>query len=225
MNDSMLDNIKEQHRISYKSSIKEIIKNNTTSLVDEDIMFLFRNPPLDSMDIIKCKFLDIAKSNNVILNSDVLNNALDAYRKRLKKECNILKQERINYLSDIVDEFDLKKDADIIKINKKNLNVINKMIKTAIKDVLVISYEKTINKNFDKIIHCTIDEDLKNKIYNDINKYIKNNYNKQIIESINMKIMVKDNILLNSIKEHSERYLFTINNSRLLNDNLKKDID
>ena len=66
---------------------------------------------------------------------------------------------------------------------------------------------------------------MKNKWFNMDIKYIKNNYNKQIIESINMKIMVKDNILLNSIKEHSERYLFTINNSRLLNDNLKKDID
>ena len=47
--------ILEQHITSYKNAIIEIIKNNTNSLVDDDIMSLIRKPPLDSMDLIQSK--------------------------------------------------------------------------------------------------------------------------------------------------------------------------
>ena len=218
MGDVSLESIREQHRNNYKSSVKEIIKNNNISLFDEDIMFLFRTPPLDSMDIIKSKFLETAKSNNVIFNSEVLNSSLDSYRKKLIKQCNVIKQKRYDFLIGLVDDYELNKDTDVIKINKKDFLKINKIIKSSIKDELVVSYDKCINKHINKIIFGDVDESLKNKMILDINKFIKNIYNKQIIESINIKIMVKDNSLMNGIKEQSERYIFTINNSRLLND-------
>lgn len=219
MKDLSLENIREQHKFSYKSSIKEVIKNNNISLFDEDIMLLFRTPPLDSMDNIKSKFLDTAKSNGVIFNSDVLNSSLDIYRKKLIKQCNLIKNERLNYLVKLVDDYELLKDNDVIKFNKKCFVEINKIIKTSFKDALNISYEKTISKNIDKIIFCEVDVSLKKKMIADINKFIKSIYNKQIIDSINIKIMVKDNSLMNGINEQSERYLFTIGNSRLLNNN------
>ena len=41
---------------------------------------------------------------------------------------------------------------------------------------------------------------------------------KQLLENIDIKILVKDTTLINSSKEQAERYLFTINNSRLFDD-------
>ena len=39
----------------------EIVNNNTNSLIDNDIIFFDKKPPLDSMDQIKTKFLALAK--------------------------------------------------------------------------------------------------------------------------------------------------------------------
>ena len=79
MNDS-LKQLKRQHIDNYKNAIIDIITNNTNVLVDEDIMSLLRKPPLDSMDLIKSKFLDLAKKNSTILNTEELSNLLDNYR-------------------------------------------------------------------------------------------------------------------------------------------------
>ena len=56
-----LEEFKKQHFDNYKQAILEIIRNNTDVLVNEDIMSLLRKPPLDSMDSIKSKYLDLAK--------------------------------------------------------------------------------------------------------------------------------------------------------------------
>ena len=37
----------------------------------------------------------------------------------------------------------------------------------------------------------------------------------QLLENIDFKILVKDTILINSFKEQSDRYLFTLENSRI----------
>ena len=47
----------------------------------EDINALIKKPPLDSMDLIKSKFLDLAKRNKIILNTEELSKLLDNYRK------------------------------------------------------------------------------------------------------------------------------------------------
>ena len=72
--------IKKEHEESYRNSIIELIKNNTNVLVYDDIKSLLVTPPLDSMDTIKSKFLDIAKKNNMILNIEKLNHLLNKYR-------------------------------------------------------------------------------------------------------------------------------------------------
>ena len=59
------DILKQQHFDSYKRSVTDIIENNTRLLVNEDINSLIKKPPLDSMDKIKNKFLNIAKKNNL----------------------------------------------------------------------------------------------------------------------------------------------------------------
>ena len=64
-----LEEFKKQHLENYRQAIMEIIRNNTDVLVNEDIMSLLRKPPLDSMDLIKSKYLDLAKKNKVVLDT------------------------------------------------------------------------------------------------------------------------------------------------------------
>ena len=76
------------------------------------------------------------------------------------------------------------------------------------------SYEKIFVKNIDKIFD-EVDLSIKEKIIGDITKFITKNYYKQIMDSFDIKVLVKDTILINSINEQNERYIFKLNNSRL----------
>ena len=58
----------EQHENNYRRAVLDNIKNNTDVLVDQDITSLLKKPPLDSMDLIREKFLDLAKKNIIVLN-------------------------------------------------------------------------------------------------------------------------------------------------------------
>ena len=51
----------------------------------------------------------------------------------------------------------------------------------------------------------------------DMIKYLKNNYLKQLLENVDIKVLVKDAMLMNNVREQGERYLFTLQNSRLFN--------
>ena len=146
MEDTLLK-FKEQHLNNYKLAILETIKNNTNVLVDEDLMSLIKKPPLDSMDVIKTKFLDIAKKNHIILNIESLDHMMDKYRKDLAKSGNVVKKERLDILNDLINNYKFEKDTDIFKIRKKDLEVINKKIKKILKDDLKECVEKDIIKS------------------------------------------------------------------------------
>ena len=79
------------------------------------------------------------------------------------------------------------------------------------------SYEKIFTKGINKIFSKDIDESIKNKISEEIFKFIDKKYQKQIMDSFDIKILVKDTILINAVKEVTDRYLFTLDNSKLLN--------
>ena len=109
--DDTLKNLKEQHFNNYKKAILEIVKNNSNVLVDEDIMSLFRKPPLDSMDLIKSKCLDLAKKNKLVIDVTSLDNMLDKYRTNLFELCDCIKKTRILELENVINKFyeELKK--------------------------------------------------------------------------------------------------------------------
>ena len=218
MNDDELKEFREQHKQQYKNSLLDIIRNNTDVLVDQDITTLLKKPPLDSMDLIKSRFIDLAKGNKIVLNTDKLTEMMDKYHEFMLSCCEEIKEVRYKELSSKVENSKLVKDNEIIKILKKDFISINKNIKNIIKDKLNSGYEKYILKNIDTVFSNDIDNSIKDKIINAISKYIKNSYQKQILESFEMKILVKDTTLINSTNEQNERYLFTLNNSRLLND-------
>ena len=209
--------ILKQHINSYKNAIIEIINNNSNALVSEDLLSLIRKPPLDSMDSIKTKFLSLAKKNEMVLNTDSLDKTLDNYRNSLEKSILPLTKLRIEKLEEIINNTELN-NKEVIKITKKDLNEINKEIKKVFKASLKKSYTiilNEINSIFDKV-----DKEMLDSIKQEINKYLNSNYEKQLLENFDIKILVKDTILINNIKESSERYIFTLNNSRLLNKDL-----
>ncbi len=208
-----LKKYREQHNKSYKNAVIDNIKNNTYALFNEDIASLIKKPPLDSMDIIKNKFISLAKKNKIVLKTLDLDNLLNDYRDKCLSSFDKLMKLRIDKLSNIVSN-----KEEIIKINKKDFNSINKEIKKEFKTNLIKYYEDIILKNINDIFDKEVSEDIKNNITSEITKYINKNYLKQIIEGIEVKLLVKDTTLINNVKELTERYLFTLNNSRLLND-------
>lgn len=218
MDEKMKLEFKKQHIETYKNAVCENILNNTNVLVDEDITALLKKPPLDSMDFIKCKFLDLAKKNKIVLNTEELSKILDNYRKFLLKGLSDIKKVRVDTLTNIVNKVDFSKENEIIKVKRGDFNNINKEIKKSINTYLSDGLEKHILKNINNIFKDDVEETPKNKIVTDITKYIKGAYHKQLIENLDMKILVKDTTLINTVKETTDRYLFTLSNSRLLND-------
>ena len=86
------------------NKFKEIISNNTKSLVEGDIVSLVEKPPLDSMDVIKTKLISLAKKDKIVLNSEELENMLINYRKELSKKIIPLTKLRNNELFQKIDE-------------------------------------------------------------------------------------------------------------------------
>ena len=222
MMEDTLKKFKEQHLENYKSAILETIKNNTNVLVDEDIMSLVKKPPLDSMDVIKSKFLDVAKKNKVVLDTESLDKMMNKYRKDLLKVCDVVRNVRLDVLNDVVKNYVIKKDTDVIKIRKKDLEVANKKIKKILKDHLIDTIEKDIIKNINNIFGSVEDDAKLKKINDDIKKVVNGSYQRQLLENADIKILVKDTTLINGVKEQSDRYIFTLENSRLYDDKLEK---
>lgn len=210
-----LDMIREQHLNNYKNAVVEIIKNNTNSLVDDDIMSLIKEPPLDSMDVIKSKFLSVAKKENIVVKTDDMNKIVDLYRNSIKEEFSFFRKTRIEELSKNISSFNGEKDYEVIKITKKQLSDINRKINIHLKKVLGDCIDRLLVNKLDQIFISELDEDQTKNIYRELSKYFKSNYKKQLIENINFKMLVKDTTLINGIKEQGERYIFTKNHSRI----------
>ena len=213
---SNIDSIKIQHEKSYRNAINELIKNNTEVLVDQDISSLINKPPLDSMDFLKTKFLSLAKKNKIVLNTECLDRLLDKYRKELLKISNDIRNIRTSDLIKILDNTELDK-KDVLKLNKKDFESINKKIIKMVKDKITEEND-IVKNNIFSIFSKNIDDDIKNKVIEEAIKYMNSSYRKQIIDGIEVKMVVKDITLINLIKEQGERYLFTMENSRLFHD-------
>lgn len=219
MNDE-LEVLRRQHADNYKKAVLESVRNNTNILVNEDIMSLFKKPPLDSMDVIKCKFLDVAKKYRIVLDITNLSKMIENYRADVTKFFAEIINFRIEYLTSVVDDEYSKADNVIIRLNKKDFIDINKHNKKIIKESVNESIENKIVNNVNLIFTKNVDVLSRNKFILEIEKFLKKTYIKQIIENVDFKILVKDTILINSVKEQGERYLFTMQNSRIFNEQI-----
>ncbi len=217
-NNDMLNKLILQHQNNYKSTVIEIIKNNTLSLIEEDIISLIKKPPLASMDLLEQKLLFLAKRENLVLNYEILTKLLSDYREKLIDNIRKLKEFRNDSLIKKVEEFNPKRDLDIICIETNMLDAIDKNIKKKIKSNILKFNNDILLKNIDNIYKNDINIKIKQKIATDFEKYIKTTYQKQLLESISIKIMIKDRTLISRINEQGERYLFTKSNSHIFVD-------
>ena len=183
MNDE-LEELKKQHATNYRKAVLESIKNNTNVLVNEDIMSLFKKPPLDSMDVIKCKFLDIAKKYKIVLDIEYLSRIIDDYRNDVIKFFDKIINYRIEYLTSVVNDEYSEDSNVIIKINKKDFVDINKHNKKIIKNSVLESVENMIVNNVNLIFTKSVDEVSKNKFTLELEKFLKKGYIKQSIENV-----------------------------------------
>lgn len=99
---------------------------------------------------------------------------------------------------------------DLVKNLKKELVKFNKEAKKEEKQVLTSLVKEKIISNLDLIV-----KDDNTTFKKDATKFLQTTYVKQILETVDMKILVKDTILLNSLKEQIERFVFTMENSHL----------
>ena len=220
-----VEKFKMQHLNTYKNATKEIISNNTRSLVEGDIISLVKKPPLDSMDAIKSKLLALAKKEKVILSTEELEKLVTDYRNYLEKRLLNLVEIREKDLLVKIDYFEPSRETEIIKIQKKDMDVINKKIKQEVKQILSDSYEKKLFNYLDSIYNPNIELELKENINKSFKKFMKTTYQKQLNENISIKILVKDRTLMSGIMEQGERYLFTKTNSHLFDQEIQNVIN
>lgn len=214
-----LEKLMQQHVENYKKAVLEIVNNNTNSLIDNDIIFLIKKPPLDSMDQIKTKFLALAKKEKIILDTNNLDKMICNFRKDVIHKLETIKKIRIDEITTIINSININEENQVIKITKKELSSINKIIKKNVKQIIDESVQKNILDNICNIFTNDVGNDKEQKISKEIFKFLDKRgiYQKQLLENIDFKILVKDTTLINGLKEQAERYVFTKNNSRLFN--------
>ena len=217
MEKQTMEELKDKHLENYKLAVYEILKSNTKGLFEEDILSLLKKPPLDSMDIIKCKFLNVAKKYKTLIVTEELDRCLNLYRQDAIKIIYELEKERINFFEDKIMLFKPNKEIDVIKFNKKDFNTLNKKIKNQLKKSLLDIIDKNIVKNVNKLFTENSASDGEQSLSREMVKFLQTTYIKQLLESVDFKIIVKDTTLINRVKEQGERYLFTKKNSYLLN--------
>ena len=217
MEKQTMEELKNKHLENYKLAVYEILKSNTKGLFEEDILSLLKKPPLDSMDIIKCKFLNVAKKYKTLIVTEELDRCLNLYRQDAIKIIYELEKERINFFEDKIMLFKPNREIDVIKFNKKDFNTLNKEIKSQLKKSLLDIIDKNIVKNVNNLFTESLVLDGEQSFSREMVKFLQTTYIKQLLESVDFKIIVKDTMLINRVKEQGERYLFNKKNSYLLN--------
>lgn len=202
----MEQDFEKQHEEIYMRAMNEFMVNNTKSLVENDLLPLFQTPPLETMDTIKQKLLSYAKMYEIVLNTNEMNEILKKYRIHLQDTIKKLGEYREKEL-----QKKLEKEKSTFKLLKKDLMVIDRKIKKEAKETMINSADFLLD-DISKIVVAT---QIPIKFSQKISNFLKIKYPKQILESMDMKILVKDTILMNGIKEQTERFQFTKENSHL----------
>ena len=210
MNTVVKEDILKQHKQILMTAGLELATNNTNSLIEDDIINGVIEVPLEAMDTVKQRVLNIAKNNSLVLDSDKFNEVLISYKDDLKKEFRNIFKRRIDIIKDNYSNMNDDKPLELVKNLKKELVKFNKEAKKEEKQVLMKLVKNNLVNNLDLIVkndNATFKKDA--------TKFLQTTYVKQILETVDMKILVKDTILLNSLKEQVERFVFTKENSHL----------
>lgn len=204
------EDIYAQHKEILMTAGVELATNNTNSLIEDDIINGVIDVPLETMDTVKQRLLNIAKHNGLVLDSNKFNEILSDYKNSLKKEFRSVYKKRIKIIEDSYSKMNDDKPLDLVKDLKKELVKFNKETKKQCKEIILNLVKEKLISNLDLIVN-----ESNASFKKEVMKFLQNVYVKQILETIDMKILVKDTILLNSLKEQLERFVFTKENSHL----------
>ena len=204
------EDIYAQHKEILMTAGVELATNNTNSLIEDDIINGVIDVPLEAMDTVKQRLLNIAKHNGLVLDSNKFNEILSDYKNSLKKEFRSVYKKRIKIIEDSYSKMNDDKPLDLVKDLKKELVKFNKETKKQCKEIILNLVKEKLISNLDLIVN-----ESNANFKKEVMKFLQNVYVKQILETIDMKILVKDTILLNSLKEELERLVFTKENSHL----------
>lgn len=210
MNIVVKEDILKQHKEILLTAGVELATNNTNSLIEDDIINGVIEVPLEAMDTVKQRILNIAKHNNLILDSDKFNEVLTSYKDELKKEFRNIFKKRIDIIEDNYSRMNDDNPLELVKNLKKELVKFNKETKKEEKQILISLVKEKLVSNLDLIV-----KDSNANFKKETTKFLQSTYVKQMLETVDMKILIKDTILLNSLQEHLERFVFTKENSHL----------
>lgn len=214
--DKMSNRIEEYqkvHKENYIKVIQELIKNNTSAFIHDDMFPLFDKPPLDSMDMIRNKLLSLAKEYKVVLQTENLIKMMDHYQKAMKEEIKIIGKYREKNLLQYLNNFIAGREQNI-KILKKDLVILDKQIQKSFKEILQKNCQFYLIEKIDSLFNSR-DQAKMEEILKKMKDFLNKKYLKQLLDSLDIKMLVKDTTLLNGIKEQTNRYLFTLENSHL----------
>ncbi|HIS38716.1 MAG TPA: hypothetical protein IAB45_04300 [Candidatus Onthousia faecavium] len=199
-----------EHKRIFISASGELVNNNTNSLIEDDVITGIIDPPLEAMDIIKSRFLSVAKANNLILKTDVLNQLLSNYKDKLKEKFIKIGDKRKKFVSKHIEKIEDDKSLNLVKELKKELVKFDKEIKKESKELVLDLINKELVSKIDNI-----NSEIEPKYKKEMIRFLQVTYVKQFLELLEMKLIVKDTILLNSLKEYLDRFIFTTENSHL----------
>ncbi len=213
MNNS-IEAYQQAHRENYYHAIRELIHKNTEAFIYDDLFSLFEKPPLDSMDVIKNELLSLAKANQLLLKTEVVTEQTELFWKTMKKQLQKIGKERETCLLDKLKPF-CKEETDTIRILKKDLVDLDKRLKKNLETALKETGKQILFENLPTFFEKKDAKLPTASIQKAVLLFCEKKYPKYILEKFDVKILVKDTTLLNVLKEQTERYLFTKENSHL----------
>lgn len=213
-----LEKIEQQHLKNYYSAIKDTIQDNTDILVQEDLIPLFKEPPLASMDMLKGKILEKAKEHKIILSTTELDNTINAFRKAMLEELEYIGNVRKQEFQKSIDEMIFKENPLIIEQLHTTIEAVRKDVKGLFETKIEHHIQEDLIPNIPNIIDFTKSHHLsQNDLFLEATSdYLTYRYPDGLIDVITAKVALKDQILLNRLNEHESRYKFTKEHSRLL---------
>ena len=169
-----------QHLKIYLNSLEELIYNNTSSLINDDLLPLFMKPPLEAMDTIKQKLLLLGKNYKLLLNTHEVDKSIEKYRISMQKKIKTLEASRIKFIKKDVFLSSKESKDGTLKLLKKDLVTLDKNLKKEIRLELETNMDVLIKKssNFYQI------DNIPDKLLKDITKFFKTTYPKDLIDII-----------------------------------------
>lgn len=213
-----LEKYQKQHDENYHAAVIDTIHDNTVILIEEDLMPLFKKPPLDSMDILKMKILGNAKDTGVILSLETLEKMIEDYRNEMLPQMQKIGDFREQQITDIINHAvsleKAQKETTLLSsfssIKEQSTKNFKPFFDEYMREHLIPGLSQLLDENKNGNVSAN---DL---FLSNTSEYLTQRYPEFILDCIEDKICLKNNILVNRLKEHRERYEFTKEHSRLL---------